>query len=64
MVRAFGLALKASDEIFDEVETEPPAVLNWWENGSLLIYPDKPLHLAWNIFKSLVLGISFFVIIY
>ncbi len=46
------------------MELEKKKIGKWWEDGSLIIYPDVLLMRAWTILKTWVYMASLFIVMY
>lgn len=62
MVNAFNLSQKKNElQIQEQTQkTTKKKEKGWWENGTIIIYPEQKIGLCWGFFKTVCITISLF----
>ena len=66
MVQSFKLSMRIEDQPMEEDHQEALPIIEaaWWENGSLVIYPENRVGLTWSVVKTNIIFISLFTLSY
>ena len=66
MVNAFKLSMRNDDQGEEDEREESQTKIEkaWWEQGQIIINPERRFGLIWGVFKTLVIFVSLFTLTY